>query len=307
MKRLFRVGLCVAALASPALAGSVDDFKQGIAAMHRGDRDTAIADLSRALARGDLAPNLRPIALVNRGVAHAANKQFPAAIADFSEAVKLKPDDAVALSFRARVYAESGNAQAAAADCHTLTTMRPRGPGILGLCGYMQWKNGQYENAVFYFDKAVAYEAARPEPLYVLWLELVRMEARKPDQVEFSRATAEMNLKGWPEPILDLDLGKSKPETVMAAASKDQSPPVTHRAYPGEPSKPGTANLLASKLAIDRQLCGAEFFVGEWQLLHRDEAAARDLLTKATNSCPKGSINAEAAGVELKRMAGNKK
>jgi hypothetical protein len=138
VKRLLWAGLVAVALCAQARAGSSDDFKQGVTALRHGDRNGAIVALSRALSAHDLATNLRPVALLDRAFAHAANRQTAPAISDLTEAIRLKPDYIAAFGLRARMYAASGDSRAAAADCHRIVASNAKDPAIFGFCGYLQ-------------------------------------------------------------------------------------------------------------------------------------------------------------------------
>ena len=55
-------------------------------------------------------------AYVNRGIAYAVQKNWDTAIADFTQAIKLKPDLAVAYLLRGTAYADTGEREKAIAD-----------------------------------------------------------------------------------------------------------------------------------------------------------------------------------------------
>lgn len=295
MHRIFWTGLIAGVVSTQVLANGLDDLKQGEAALGQHDRAKAIAMFNRAIAAHDLPAQLRPRAFLDRGVAYARNRQVPLAMSDFGEALKLKPDFALALSFRAQLYDANGDDRAAAADCRRLGDLKPPGHAIPGLCGYIEWKLGQFQQAIPYFEDAVHRAAGRVPGLDVIWLEVARLRAGKPDQSEFSRLTADLKLNGWPAPVFDLYLGKTSPQAVEAAAARYE-PPGT---------QPGHMSAAVIAAATNRQLCMAAFFVGEWQILHGNRSAATTALTKATTVCPKGTVSSDAAAVELKRMAGN--
>jgi tetratricopeptide (TPR) repeat protein len=69
-----------------------------------GDPQTAIADISEAIR---LKPDFAD-AYFNRGYAYEALKQYDKAVADYSEVIRLKPDDAQAYADRAVCYDSLG-------------------------------------------------------------------------------------------------------------------------------------------------------------------------------------------------------
>src|SRR5690348_1144955 len=77
--------------ATAARASAYDDFSIGIGAFGRGDADLAIASLTKAIAAGDLAPNLLPTAYLDRGICYLQHGLYDSAIADLQMAAKLDP------------------------------------------------------------------------------------------------------------------------------------------------------------------------------------------------------------------------
>jgi lipoprotein NlpI len=114
----------------------------------------------------------------------------------------------------------------------------------------------------------------RPDdPYAVLWLYLARARSgQQQAATELAANAAQLQATDWPAPIVDLYLGKA-----TAQASMDAPDSPDHR-------------------------CEAQFYVGEWLLLHGDAAAARDRLAQAADICPKNSIERPAARAELKRL-----
>ena len=122
----------LAVTAFGARASSYDDFNQGIGAHNRGDAAGAIAAFTRALAAGDLAPSLHTVALLDRGFAYLALKQYQTAIADFSEVIAEKPQRFRCLRIsRARAYDQMGNFGGALPDCKTVNQLLPKQPQLL--------------------------------------------------------------------------------------------------------------------------------------------------------------------------------
>ena len=50
------------------------------------------------------------------------------------------------------------------------------------------------------------------------------------------------------------------------------------------------------------ELCEAWFYIGEWQLLQGDRAAAKHRFEEAVGSCPKAFIEYTGAQAELRRL-----
>jgi len=107
----FRDALSQAAGPVPLDQSSVH-FYRGNAYYHKGDYDPAIADFSQAI-------KLQPddaAAYYNRGNAYYYKGDYDQAITDYTKAIKLQPDYAAAYNNRGNAYAHKGNRQKAIAD-----------------------------------------------------------------------------------------------------------------------------------------------------------------------------------------------
>ncbi|MCM1982371.1 tetratricopeptide repeat protein [Lyngbya confervoides] len=87
----------------------------GIRKALQGDYQGAIADYSQAI---ELSPQ-NPEIYYNRGVAYYSVGNSPSAIADFNQTLQLDPAKAQAYANRGAIFLESGNSQAALADAQT--------------------------------------------------------------------------------------------------------------------------------------------------------------------------------------------
>jgi tetratricopeptide (TPR) repeat protein len=74
------------------------NLNAGNAAYNKGDLDTAIADYTKAI---ELKPDDAE-AYYNRGVAYGDKKLDDQAIADYTKAIELKPDDVDAVAYRGK-------------------------------------------------------------------------------------------------------------------------------------------------------------------------------------------------------------
>ncbi len=178
----------------------------------------------------------RAMALGNRGNAYVRKGKYAEAIADFSAAIKLKPD-----------YPEAFKSR-----------------------GHARFFTGQFAAAASDFSQRLRLD---PSDVYrVLWLHLANSRGGAADIAQLSRNAATLDLAKWPGAVVNLYLGKSTPEQVRAAAA-DAS-----------------------------QNCEAAFYIGEYELLRRNNAAARDLFQEAANSCPQDFWEYQGAFSELRRL-----
>ena len=142
--------------------------------------------------------------------------------------------------------------------------------------GLVQWEIGRFDDAAATFEQIVK---ARPSNAYgVLWLDISRVKAGNADG-DLQRNAAGLDGVKWPAPVIAVFVGKSTPDQAIHAASA------------------GGADL------VQGQACEADFYVGEWQLLHGNADIAKRLLQAAAAKCPHDFVELDAAIAELKRLS----
>ncbi|HEX4194419.1 MAG TPA: tetratricopeptide repeat protein [Stellaceae bacterium] len=105
--------------------GGKGDLAAAQAADQRHDSAAAIPLYTSALASGTLSPDAQSAALHARALDERDQRHFDRAIADDTEAIKLKPDDEQAFVDRATTYAYSANIDAAIDDLNTAIGLKP--------------------------------------------------------------------------------------------------------------------------------------------------------------------------------------
>jgi tetratricopeptide (TPR) repeat protein len=126
---------------------------RGEASMSRRDYAAAVADFSKA---AELEPN-EPQHFRDRARAHLANRQPVLAMSDFDQALKLKPDDATSLIGRGELYLVSKDMPHARADFDAAVRADPqRALVVAALYG----ETGHYDEALAGYD---AWIAAHPK------------------------------------------------------------------------------------------------------------------------------------------------
>jgi lipoprotein NlpI len=257
-----------------AAAGGYDEFVSGIAAVNRDDDDQAIADMTSALAAGDLNASLVPVAYLERAQAHAEKGDCPAAVADASAAIKLKPDYFEAFWLRARADSCAGHDTEAVADFTQVIAMRPLDDAFWQR-GLARWNLGDFQNAADDFSETASRSPKWPYP--VIWFGLSKLRAGSFDGVDFAKRYQPFDDSDWPAPVFGLYESHAKPDDIVVAAGK------------------------TDKAAKDN-LCEAHFYVAEWWLAQKNTTAAKPLLEDARDNCPHNFIEYKAALVELKRL-----
>jgi tetratricopeptide (TPR) repeat protein len=112
-----------------ALSAQADVFeilKAGLAARSRGDFDRAIYYYTQAIAAGELNSSIVATVLNSRGVAYEVKGENDKAIADFDEAIRLKPGYGEAYINRGLAWAKRGDFDRAIADFTQVTALEPR-------------------------------------------------------------------------------------------------------------------------------------------------------------------------------------
>jgi tetratricopeptide (TPR) repeat protein len=143
--------LHAAAPVKPASAGGTVDT--AAAYLLRGDQETeskaydqAIADYTQAI---QLKPN-NAEAYNNRGLAYAlkSKSQMESAIADYSQAIRLRPAYAYAYNNRGVAYMASGRPEQALSDFNRAIQLNPGFPQAHSNRGNYYWRSRQYGLAV---------------------------------------------------------------------------------------------------------------------------------------------------------------
>jgi tetratricopeptide (TPR) repeat protein len=245
---------------------------RGIAYYLQHDLKHAIEDFGRAIVLDPLFAD----AYTDRGIAYADDGDQDRAISDFDRAITLDPDDARAFTARGNSYRLSGDYDRAIKDFSRAIALRPT-VTRLEARGIMLMTVGRYARATTDFRTAMrmapmdAYAAAwwhlaLGKMADVWWL------PSPADDID--RATAKLDSERWPSPVISLFHGEMEPEDVRDAA------------------------------ADTVQRCQAEFFTGEYQLLHAEPADGRQLLLQSMESCPGDSFERAVAAEELKSKRG---
>lgn len=266
------------------------------------------------LARGDFATaiRLRPEleqAYVSHAAANLAQEKYDDAIKDYTDAIQISPDDvdlvllraeanrlasrfdkamtdydaairnasrySTAYSLRAFAHLESGDLRGAVSDYDEALDIDPNDPELQEAAGFAQWDYGDYRAAARQFAKSLV--DPKRAPFSTLWLHLATIKRGNRDDDLATRA-AKLDLKAWPGPLVSLYAGMASEDQVFDAA------------------KQGDEDVQKD------HLCEANFFVGEWHLERKEDAAARTFLQTSASSCPRGLPESYAARAEYGKL-----
>jgi lipoprotein NlpI len=263
-----------------AAADSADLAKTGIEAIENERWDEAIRVLSQAIAIQGPSDRDRANAHVNRGYAYFALGQARKAIADYTAAIRLVPNEAHPHSLRAWAHFTEGKTKEAIADSTLAIRLEPTLAFAFRTRGRAELYAGRLQPAVDNFATAV--ELAPADVIGVIWLHVARVRAGQADQQEFTSNLAKIDRGTWPGPLADVLTG-----TITQEQLRDIAKSVTGEKLQGE------------------RVCEAQVYLGLLQLSAGDKNEARNLFKSAVADCPPGVAEATertVARIELKRL-----
>jgi tetratricopeptide (TPR) repeat protein len=135
-----------------------DYFNSGYANYQKGDSDRAIADYTQAIR---IDPNLA-IAYCNRGLAYYKKGMYDQAIVDYNQALWLDPNDALAYDNRGAAYHGKGDYDRAIADYNQAIQLDPNLVLAYNNRGFAYYNKGDYDRAIRDYEVAL-----RIDPNYV--------------------------------------------------------------------------------------------------------------------------------------------
>lgn len=302
--------------------------------------DMRIAGCTAVIESGQWSGHQLIWAYVNRGLAHAA-KGDPRALADFSEAIRIEPQQLRALFERGRFYAGViDDPDRALQDFDAAIAADPRFIDALIYRGGIRRRNGDYDGAIRDFTASLAvtddarihlarggaYRAKGDyahavedyeEALTLVPGRIALVEARA--EANFSMARYEAAAADFSR-VLDFDAGsgaaalwlylsraRAGEEAAAAADLAARAPKLRQPEWPfaAVALVLGRGSEEATLAAATRpnERCEARIFVGEWHLLRGDAAAASQTFKSMDADCPKFFIDYhELAAAERKRL-----
>jgi tetratricopeptide (TPR) repeat protein len=237
------------------------------------DFEHAFADYARAL---DVNPrDVR--AYLSRGSAHIAKGDIDAAMADYDQAIQISPTYKYSYFRRGSAYADEGDFNHAIADYDEGIRLDPKDGRAYRMRGLVNLRAGSLPRSLADLDQS---QELDPKDAYTaLWREIVARRDNQPSRL--ADATAQLDMKKWPGPIVRVFLGETMPEAMFAAA--ENSDPEVQKC----------------------QVCEANFYAGELALQRGSKEDAARLFGLAASDCPKGFIELSAAKDELKVLGVN--
>lgn len=143
---------------------------RGAAHAQLGDDASAIEDYTLAIS----IDRQNALAYANRGVAYVKTNEIEKALADYDTALLLTPKDADTLNNRCWARSQAGDHQTAKKDCLAALSLAPTNADILHSLAYVEEKLKNRAQAVKYYCRAVRYRPDFKEALQ----ELSRLNAQ---------------------------------------------------------------------------------------------------------------------------------
>jgi len=162
----FRVGRGLAALvlvSSGALAQG-EEFDRCLRGPEPAPEKVTIC--TRVIQAGGLSADLLAAALLTRGSAQGVQKNYPAAIQDFSQALTHRPEWSVAFASRCLAYALRDDRPRALADCNQAVRLQARDPFALSTRGFLHLKANDLVKADSDFSAALTVRADYAQALW---------------------------------------------------------------------------------------------------------------------------------------------
>jgi lipoprotein NlpI len=247
-------------------------FNRGNASLAKGEHDKAIADFDEAL---KLDPK-NASAYNNRGNTRNEKGEAEAALADFDAAIKLNARYASAYFNRGNVLAGKGDNARAVKDYDTAIKHNRRNVNAYLARGALMLATGAIAKARADMRHAAALD--RKNAYTVLWQDIAERRAKQKGVLAGGKGLRDVEMKGWPAPVLLMFVGEIKQDAVLEAA--DNADP-------------------ALKLA---HTCEANFYGGQYALIASARDDAVKLFEAAAKDCPHGFLEGIAAAAELKGM-----
>ena len=214
------------------------------------------------------------MAFNSRGAAYRAKDDIDRAIADYSEAIRLDPKDAMAFVGRGGVLSSKGDYDRAITDYTEAVRLNPKS----SMAYFARARSYLFAGSA---AKALAdlnlVSAHLPKDAYLaLWVDIASRRNNLPSPL--AQTSSQIDMTVWPAPVIRLFMDQLTPAAVLAAAD---DPDATRK---------------------KSQICAANFFSAELSLTRGLKDEATRLFHLAASDCPHGLNEWDAANAELKAL-----
>lgn len=199
------------------------------------------------------------------------------ALADSDAAIANGMRDARMYVARARLRGAQGDYARAIEEFDTALKLDPRHQGALRARGHHNYYANRFDAAENDFATSLA---MRPNGFDSIWLSLSRTRRGLDGSAALEQGVARLKGGEWPAPVLQYLLGRLDREALIAAAAS------------------------ADEKKRKNQECEAHYYIAARFIADGQAGAARPLLEKARDECPRTYIEYKAALVELTKLQG---
>jgi lipoprotein NlpI len=237
--------------------------------LQMGQYDLAIADYDEAIR---IEPD-NAILHRARGAAYMGKKDYAHALQDYSEVIRISPSEKIGYERRVMVYMQTADATAAAGDYARIAQIDPKDTVAKYMHAVLNFYGGVAKDSVAELD------AMDPkEQVYMpLWSEIVRRRSRMPSRL--AAMASSIDPKEWPGTVVGMFQKKVTPEDALVQAQTE-------------------TKVEDRKIKV----CDVVFYGGELALLNGATAKANEAFSKALEECNPGSLEWVAATSEMKKI-----
>lgn len=272
-------------LAGAASAGSYENYAHGLSAYVLWQMPQAIAELSAALAAGDLAAIYVPVAHLRRAEAYLETGKCREALDDTEPALAARPDDTEVLMTRAAALNCLG--RHVEADAAFATLQAGGRLGVMGLYSYgiQLWRYGRLADAAVKFRQSLQQTkdgSSKTMRFVALWTAITAHRSGTFDPQTFAMDTKKVSVGAWPGVLVNVMRQKATEADVQAEIAD------------------------ADETEKNGKQCEANFYLGELAWGQGTLDTARTRLEAAVEHCPKSYFEYSMGQTELERLTAAK-
>jgi len=319
---------------APAFGAGQNEYDD---CMQHADQDLTIAGCTRIIDDIGESNRNRRIAYDSRGTAWHAKGDNDRAIADYTEAIKLNPKDALAYDNRGTAWRDKGDLDRALADYNVSIKLNPNSASAYNNRGNIRRERGDFQRALRDYAEAIGLDpkfALVYSNRALIWhaggdsgraiADCTEAIGLDPNTTACYRIRGYAYFEGGDFAAAAEDLRRANSSGDDAEAMLWRFLALGHLGQDGATELGANAPWLRTRdwpyavivFYLDRstleamrsavtnkaQLCEAEFYGGEWHLVRGNWRDARAGLQAAAGICAKASKEYVAAVVELKRL-----
>jgi lipoprotein NlpI len=277
---------------------------RGYAYNTKGDPDRAIADFNEAI-------RINPkdaIAFNNRGYAYNAKGDLDRAIADYGEAIRIDPGDADAFTGRGIAYSAKGDNDRAIADYSEVIQLDPKDAKAFVSRGSAYSDRGDLDRAIADYNEAIRLNPKSSLGYFARGRSYLFAGSVEKALADFNQASAQNPKNAYLALWVDIANRRNKLASRLAQASSQIDmtvwPAPVVRLFLDQMTPPAVLAAADDPNATKKkgQVCEANFYSAELSLTKGLKDEATRLFRLAASDCPRSFNEWDAANAELKAL-----